>query len=63
MNVRGLIQLPDYTRALMIECEMVPADEVEARMTVRIQSHSVLDRPKPPRLLALIDEWVRRLRT
>ncbi|MET8757474.1 helix-turn-helix transcriptional regulator [Lentzea sp. NPDC004782] len=58
MNVPGLIQFPDYTRALMIECEMVPADEVEARMTTRMQSHSVLDRPKPPRLLALIDEWV-----
>lgn len=47
-NVPGLIQIPGYTRALMIECEMVPADEVESHMTTRMQSHSVLDGPKPP---------------
>ncbi|MET9625902.1 helix-turn-helix transcriptional regulator [Lentzea sp. NPDC006480] len=59
-NVPGLLQLPDYTRALMIECEMVPTDEVEQRMATRMRSHSVLDQPKPLRLLALIDEWVLR---
>jgi transcriptional regulator with XRE-family HTH domain len=58
MNVPGLLQLPDYTEALLRECELVPADEIPDRLTVRTQRHSILLGPKPARLLALIDEQV-----
>ncbi|WP_434439388.1 helix-turn-helix domain-containing protein [Lentzea sp. E54] len=58
MNVPGLLQLPDYTEALLHECELVPADEIPNRLAVRTQRHSILLPPKPARLLAIIDEQV-----
>lgn len=57
-NVPGLLQLPDYTDALMHESELVPADEIEHRVTIRAHRQSILRGPKPSRLLALIDEQV-----
>lgn len=58
MNIPGLLQTGEYTRALLQECQLVPHDEIENRMVIRMQRHTVLCRPKPPRLLALIDEMV-----
>lgn len=57
-NIPGLLQLPDYTRALLHECELVPADEIEARLAIRTQRRSILEQPTPARLLALVDEHV-----
>lgn len=56
MHIPGLLQTGEYTRALLRECRLVPLDEVEDRMIIRMQRHAVLLKPKPPRLLALIDE-------
>ncbi|GAB2819028.1 helix-turn-helix domain-containing protein [Lentzea nigeriaca] len=57
-NVPGLLQLPEYTDALLRECELVPTDEVEHRVRARALRHSILLGPKPTRLLVLIDEQV-----
>jgi transcriptional regulator with XRE-family HTH domain len=56
MHVPGLLQTGEYTRALMIESEMVPEDQIEQRMITRLRRHSILMRERPPQLLALIDE-------
>ncbi|WP_231114588.1 helix-turn-helix domain-containing protein [Lentzea aerocolonigenes] len=61
-NVPGLLQLPVYTEALLHECELIPADEIPHRLAVRSQRHSILLRPEPTRMLALIDEQVLRRR-
>jgi transcriptional regulator with XRE-family HTH domain len=58
MNVPGLLQLPDYTRALLVESEMVPVSEIEDRLTVRANRQSILLGSQTPRLLVLIDEQV-----
>jgi hypothetical protein len=42
----------------MTESEMVPASEIESRLAVRSHRHSILERPKPARLLTLVDEQV-----
>ncbi|SHG04606.1 helix-turn-helix domain-containing protein [Streptoalloteichus hindustanus] len=60
MNMPGLLQTGEYTRSLMLECGMVPQDEVEDRMVTRLRRHSVLHRERPPQLLAIIDELVLR---
>lgn len=56
MNIPGLLQTGEYTRALMIESGIVPAAEVEDRMITRMRRHAVLLKQQPPRLLAIIDE-------
>jgi transcriptional regulator with XRE-family HTH domain len=58
MNIPGLLQTGEYTRALMMECGMVPESEIETRMVTRMRRHSVLMRQRPPRLVAIIDELV-----
>jgi len=57
-NVPGLLQLPEYTDALLRECKLVPADKIEHRVRARALRHSILLGPKPTRLLALVDEQV-----
>lgn len=57
-NVPGLLQLPEYTDALLHECKLVPADKIEHRVRARALRHSILLGPKPTRLLALVDEQV-----
>ena len=57
-NVPGLLQHPNYTEALLHESELVPADEIEYRVSARTHRLAVLLAPKPARLLALIDEQV-----
>lgn len=56
MVIPGLLQTGEYTRAVMVECGYVPADEVEQRMVARLRRHSVLLRQHPPHLTAIIDE-------
>ncbi|TWP53436.1 helix-turn-helix domain-containing protein [Lentzea tibetensis] len=56
MNIPGLLQTGEYTRALLRESGLVPDSEVEHRMVIRMQRHALLLKPKPPKLLAIIDE-------
>ncbi|MBP2334625.1 transcriptional regulator with XRE-family HTH domain [Saccharothrix coeruleofusca] len=58
MNVPGLLQTGEYTRALMIESGIIPEAEVEGRMVTRMQRHAVLLKPDAPQLIAFIDELV-----
>jgi transcriptional regulator with XRE-family HTH domain len=57
--VPGLLQTSDYARAMMIAGE-VPDNQVETRVAVRIGRREALKRPKPARLVALINESVLR---
>jgi transcriptional regulator with XRE-family HTH domain len=54
----GLLQTGEYTRAVMTESGLVPADDIENRMVTRLRRHSVLLRQRPPHLTAIIDESV-----
>jgi transcriptional regulator with XRE-family HTH domain len=54
--VPGLLQTGEYTRAILVESGLVDEDDVENRMVIRLQRHSVLLRRQPPGLLAIIDE-------
>jgi transcriptional regulator with XRE-family HTH domain len=54
--IPGLLQTGEYTRAIMTESGLVDEDDVENRMVIRLQRHSVLLRRQPPGLLAIIDE-------
>ncbi|GGM32527.1 transcriptional regulator [Micromonospora sonchi] len=57
--VPGLLQIPDYTQAVMVGCG-VPADEAQSRVAARLGRQAILSRPAPPALHALIDEAVLR---
>lgn len=54
--IPGILQTPDYTRAIMCQTGVVPKAEIENRMLRRLRRNSVLLRPYPPQLLAIIDE-------
>jgi transcriptional regulator with XRE-family HTH domain len=53
--IPGLLQTPEYTRALM-QGGGVPALEAETRVATRLGRQAVLSRPHPPEYLAIIDE-------
>ncbi|MDG4795308.1 helix-turn-helix transcriptional regulator [Micromonospora sp. WMMD1082] len=53
--VPGLLQLPDYTTALMRACGIADA---ELRVAARLSRQAILARDSPPRLHAIIDEMV-----
>ncbi|WP_447005584.1 helix-turn-helix domain-containing protein [Saccharothrix isguenensis] len=55
--VPGLLQIADYTRAIMTEGGLPHAD-VEARVKVRLDRQQVLTRRNPVPYLAIIDESV-----
>jgi transcriptional regulator with XRE-family HTH domain len=54
--VPGILQTSEYTRAIMSQTGMVPKEEIEDRMLARLRRNSVLLRPDPPELVAIIDE-------
>jgi transcriptional regulator with XRE-family HTH domain len=55
--IPGLLQTEDYARALLHGTwPHAPADEVEKRVTARLQRQTLLDREDPPRLWAITDE-------
>jgi transcriptional regulator with XRE-family HTH domain len=58
MNVPGLLQTGEYTRAMMVESGIVPVGEVENRMVSRMHRHTLLLKPSPLRLLAFVNELV-----
>jgi transcriptional regulator with XRE-family HTH domain len=55
--VPGLLQLPDYARAVVtLGRNRMPTDEIERRVDLRITRQQVLTRPRPVRLWAVVDE-------
>src|ERR1700733_1346608 len=55
--IPGLLQTADYARAqLRGTLPYANADEVEKRVTARMERQTVLDRDSPPKLGAIIDE-------
>jgi transcriptional regulator with XRE-family HTH domain len=57
--VPGLLQIPDYTRAVMKAAGVRPA-EIEGRVAVRLGRQAVLTRPEPPEFVVILDEAVLR---
>ncbi|RKT52513.1 helix-turn-helix domain-containing protein [Saccharothrix australiensis] len=57
--VPGLLQTPDYIRAIMTEGGL-PHAEAEERLRLRLERQKVLTRENPVRYLAVIDEFVLR---
>lgn len=54
--IPGLFQTPDYSRAIFTELGGFSEDEAEAKVDVRMARQSVLTRPKPPEVWAVIHE-------
>ncbi|MCY9784146.1 helix-turn-helix domain-containing protein [Nocardiopsis sp. EMB25] len=54
-NVPGLLQTPDYIRAIMTAAE-IPPQQAETRIVTRIGRQALLSRPNPPTFEAIIDE-------
>lgn len=55
LRIPGLMQTPDYIRALMMACQ-VPDPPLRSLVTTRLGRQKVLTRPRPPHYLTLIDE-------
>lgn len=51
----GLLQTPEYTRAVMAG-GLIPNPDAETRVATRMGRQVVLSRPEPPELLAIVDE-------
>jgi transcriptional regulator with XRE-family HTH domain len=59
--VPGLLQTPDYARAIVrLGHAEAPDDEIDRRVELRIQRQDVLCRERPPQLWAILDEAVLR---
>lgn len=54
--IPGLLQTAPYMQALMKEMGNLENDEVNRRIAVRIQRQEILRKPRPPHLLAIINE-------
>ena len=55
--VPGLLQTQEYAKAVVqLGRGIVPADEIERRVAVRVSRQKVLSRPQPVRLWAVVDE-------
>jgi hypothetical protein len=57
--VPGLLQTPDYTRAIMKGCD-VPESEIEVRVVARMGRQAILSRDTPPTLHTVVDEMALR---
>ena len=60
MLIPGLLQTPDYARALFRAWQSsgTSDDELEELVSARIERQAILDRPKPPELWVALDEAV-----
>ncbi|MCL2585817.1 MAG: helix-turn-helix domain-containing protein [Streptosporangiales bacterium] len=59
--VPGLFQTVDYARAVaLLGPGMVPGDELDRRVSLRVKRQDLLTRPGPPRIWAVLDEGVLR---
>jgi hypothetical protein len=55
--VPGLLQTKDYIRAVVqLGRGMIPAEEVERRISLRVNRQEILTRPDPVRVWAVVDE-------
>jgi transcriptional regulator with XRE-family HTH domain len=59
--VPGLLQTPQYARALLVEAGTVPEEEIGERVDARMGRHALFGRPHPPMLTFFIHEFVLRL--
>ena len=62
LHVPGLLQTEGYARAIFESDRLLDADEVERRLTDRMDSQQVLYADRPPHLVAVLDESVLRRR-
>lgn len=56
--VPGLLQTADYARAILSAGPETAEDEIEELVAARIGRQAIFDRPKPPTLVAVLDEAV-----
>lgn len=57
--IPGLFQTPDYARALFVAAQTDTSDEaIDALVTARMERRSILDKPEPPDVIAVLDEPV-----
>lgn len=56
--VPGLLQTPDYAKALIGSVQGVSPELAERRLTLRMRRQQILDRAEPPQLTVLLDEAV-----
>ena len=57
--IPGLFQTGDYSRALLIAGQMDTSEErIDALVAARLQRGVVFDKPVPPEVVTVIDEWV-----
>lgn len=54
--IPGLLQIPDYTRAVVTLASGEEPDQVERRIALRARRQDILTRPDPPSFWAVIDE-------
>jgi transcriptional regulator with XRE-family HTH domain len=62
LHIPGLLQTEAYARAVFESDPLLDPDEVERRLTDRMDSQAVLYAERPPRLVAVMDEAVLRRR-
>ncbi len=58
LMVPGLLQTEDYARAILSGEPGATTEEIEAHVIARMERQSILRRPKPPMLWAVVDEGV-----
>ncbi|MFG3697412.1 Scr1 family TA system antitoxin-like transcriptional regulator [Micromonospora sp. NPDC047620] len=56
----GLLQTEGYARAILAGGGLHCPDQIEQRVTARLQRQQILDRAQPPQLVAVIDEGILR---
>jgi transcriptional regulator with XRE-family HTH domain len=56
--VPGLLQTEAYAQAIMAGAGLLDAEEAAARVSARIERQSVLTKPQPPALIAILDEGI-----
>lgn len=59
LRIPGLLQTPDYTRAVMAATGVLGQD-IETKVAARLGRQSILGKSNPPRYLAILDEAVLR---
>lgn len=57
-TVPGLLQTPDYTRALMATSPVIPAEEIELRINARLNRQMIVDRYHAAKFRFFVDEYV-----
>ena len=58
--VPGLLQTASYARAVLSSWRRDNGDDIDGKVTARIERQAILDRDKPPELRVLLDESVLR---